>query len=41
MPKLAMPLRVLLTGQLQTPSVDAVITLVGREKTLEILKRHQ
>jgi len=31
-PKLAMPLRVLLTGQAQTPSVDAVITLIGREK---------
>jgi len=31
MPKLAMPLRVLLTGQAQTPSVDAVIALIGRE----------
>ena len=31
MPKLAMPLRVLLTGQAQTPSVDAVITLFPRE----------
>lgn len=27
MPRLAMPLRVLLTGQAQTPSVDAVIAL--------------
>ena len=34
MPKLAMPLRVILTGQAQTPSVDAVITLIGREKVL-------
>ncbi|MDR2626314.1 MAG: glutamate--tRNA ligase [Zoogloeaceae bacterium] len=33
MPKLAMPLRVLLTGQTQTPSVDALITLMGRERT--------
>ena len=31
MPKLAMPLRVLLTGQAQTPSVDAVIALFPRE----------
>ena len=36
-PKLAMPLRVLLTGQAQTPSVDAVITLIGREKVLASL----
>ncbi|MGB4674085.1 MAG: glutamate--tRNA ligase [Azovibrio sp.] len=34
MPKLAMPLRVLLTGQTQTPSVDAVVTLIGRETAL-------
>ncbi|MEY2633608.1 MAG: hypothetical protein RIR00_2262, partial [Pseudomonadota bacterium] len=31
MPRLAMPLRVLLTGQAQTPSVDAVVALIGRE----------
>ena len=31
MPKLAMPLRVLLTGQAQTPSVDALIALFPRE----------
>ncbi len=37
MPKLAMPLRVLLTGQAQTPSVDAVVALIGREKVLEKL----
>jgi glutamyl-tRNA synthetase len=35
MPKLAMPLRVILTGQAQTPSVDAVIALIGREKVLQ------
>ncbi|GHT91663.1 glutamate--tRNA ligase [Betaproteobacteria bacterium] len=34
MPKLAMPLRVILTGQAQTPSVDAVIALIGRERAL-------
>ena len=34
MPKLAMLLRVILTGQAQTPSVDAVITLIGRPGVL-------
>ena len=37
MPKLAMPLRVLLTGQTQTPSVDAVVTLFPRELALKRL----
>jgi glutamyl-tRNA synthetase len=36
MPKLAMPLRVLLTGQEQTPSVDALVALFPRD---EVLKR--
>ncbi|MBU3696775.1 glutamate--tRNA ligase [Dechloromonas sp.] len=40
MPKLAMPLRVILTGQAQTPSVDAVITLIGREGVLAALSRN-
>ena len=31
MPQLAMPLRLVVTGQLQTPSVDAVLALLGRE----------
>lgn len=31
MPQLAMPLRLLVTGQLQTPSIDAVLELFGRE----------
>ncbi len=34
MPQLAMPMRLLLTGQLQTPSIDAVIALFGRECVL-------
>ncbi len=34
MPKLAMPLRVMLTGQTQTPSVDAVVALFPRELVL-------
>ena len=37
MPKLAMPLRVLLTGQAQTPSADAVIALFPRELVLKRL----
>jgi len=39
MPQLAMPLRLLLTGQLQTPSVDAVLTVLGREAVLDRLAR--
>ncbi|MFZ6772630.1 glutamate--tRNA ligase [Undibacterium sp. SXout7W] len=37
MPQLAMPLRLLLTGQLQTPSIDAVIELFGRTTVLQRL----
>ena len=38
MPQLAMPLRLLLTGQTQTPAIDAVIELVGRERVLSRLE---
>jgi len=31
MPQMAMPLRLLLTGQLQTPAIDAVLEIFGRE----------
>jgi glutamyl-tRNA synthetase len=31
MPQLAMPLRLLVTGQLQTPAIDAVLALFSRE----------
>jgi glutamyl-tRNA synthetase len=31
MPQLAMPLRVIVTGRSQTPSIDAVLELIGRE----------
>lgn len=34
MPQLAIPLRVALTGQTQTPAVDAVLTLLGKETVL-------
>jgi glutamyl-tRNA synthetase len=38
MPVLAMPVRVLTMGTAHTPSVDAVLELLGREKILERLK---
>ncbi|MBM3364947.1 MAG: glutamate--tRNA ligase [Betaproteobacteria bacterium] len=40
MPQLAMPLRLVVTGQLQTPSVDAVLALFGREVVLYRLAPH-
>jgi glutamyl-tRNA synthetase len=39
-PKLAMPLRLLVTGETQTPSVDAVLELLGREETLKRISAH-
>ncbi|HSI22888.1 MAG TPA: glutamate--tRNA ligase [Methylophilaceae bacterium] len=33
-PKVAMPLRVMLTGIAQSPSIDAVMALLGKEETL-------
>jgi glutamyl-tRNA synthetase len=40
MPQIAMPLRLMLTGQLQTPSIDAVVELFGRDVVLARLGRH-
>lgn len=40
MPKLAMPLRVMLTGQTQTPSVDALVTLFPREMVLARIEQN-
>jgi len=34
-PKVAMPLRVMLTGNAQSPSIDAVMHLLGREETVK------
>jgi glutamyl-tRNA synthetase len=34
LPQLAMPLRQLVTGRSQTPSIDAVLELIGREKVM-------
>lgn len=36
LPKVAMPLRVMITGRTQTPSIDSVLELIGKE---EVLKR--
>ena len=38
MGKIAMPLRVMVTGETQTPSIDATLELIGRE---EVLRRMQ
>jgi glutamyl-tRNA synthetase len=40
MPQLAMPLRQIVTGRTQTPSIDAVLELLGRETVLERLALH-
>lgn len=34
MPKVAMPLRVMVTGEPQSPSIDATLELIGREEVL-------
>jgi glutamyl-tRNA synthetase len=38
MPKLAMPVRVLVTGEPQTPAIDATLELIGRDKVIARLK---
>jgi len=40
MPQIAMPLRRLVTGRTQTPSIDAVLELIGRETVLLRLSKH-
>ncbi len=35
LPKVAMPLRVMVTGEAQTPAINAVLELLGREATLK------
>ncbi|HJV76677.1 MAG TPA: glutamate--tRNA ligase [Noviherbaspirillum sp.] len=39
MPQLAMPLRLIVTGQLQTPSIDAVLELFGRDTVVARLNK--
>jgi len=34
LPKIAMPLRVMVTGETQTPSIDATLELIGRDEVL-------
>ncbi|NDP47762.1 MAG: glutamate--tRNA ligase [Sulfuriferula multivorans] len=38
MPKLAMPVRVLVTGEPQTPAIDATLELIGQQKVVSRLK---
>ncbi len=40
LPKIAMPLRVIVTGEIHTPSIDAVLALLGREETLARMNNH-
>ena len=40
MPQLAMPLRRVVTGRTQTPSIDAVLELLGRDTVLSRLAHH-
>ncbi|SCX96082.1 glutamyl-tRNA synthetase [Nitrosospira sp. Nl5] len=35
LPKVAMPLRVMVTGEAQTPAINAVLELLGREETIK------
>jgi len=37
MPKLAIPLRLAVTGQKQTPAIGAVLAILGRDLVLERL----
>lgn len=39
-PKVAMPLRVMLTGGAQSPSIDAVMALLGKEEALKRLNEY-
>jgi len=39
MPKIAMPLRVMISGSAQTPSIDATLELIGREEVIARMKR--
>ena len=37
MPKLGIPLRLAVTGKKQTPAIDAVLAILGRDTVLERL----
>jgi glutamyl-tRNA synthetase len=40
LPKVAMPLRVMITGETQTPSIDAVMELLGRQEAMRRIDDH-
>jgi glutamyl-tRNA synthetase len=40
MPELAMPMRLIVTGRTQTPSLDVVLELIGRDKVLARMAQH-
>ena len=39
MPKVAMPLRVMVTGEPQTPPIDATLELIGRTEVIARMDR--
>jgi glutamyl-tRNA synthetase len=39
LPKIAMPLRVMVTGEAQTPSIDATLELIGRNEVLARMEK--
>jgi glutamyl-tRNA synthetase len=39
MPQMAMPLRLFITGQLQTPAIDAVLEIFGRDTVVARLAK--
>ena len=39
LPKIAMPLRVMVTGETQTPSIDIVLELLGSMETIDRMNR--
>jgi glutamyl-tRNA synthetase len=39
LPKIAMPLRVMVTGEAQTPSIDATLELIGRDEVLARMEK--
>jgi len=39
MPKIAMPLRVMVSGSAQTPSIDATLELIGRDEVIARMQR--
>jgi glutamyl-tRNA synthetase len=39
MPRIAMPLRVMVSGGTQTPSIDATLELIGRAEVLARIDR--